>query len=280
MIVPSDRPLSEIELVAFDLETTGLCARSCRIVEFGAVRFRLDGTEVACMEQLVDPGCRIPRFVTGIHGITDAMVKGMPGVGAILPRFRDFLGDPDTLLMAHNAAFDIRFLEAAFNRSRAELPVQPVLDTLRLARRCVHGLSNRRLQTLAIHFGLAAREDHRALSDARLAKGLFLAILRERGDLRTIQDLFDLAKPMEFGVATADPLPVAAVTAELTWAIQQQRTVVMVYSGGSSGSASRRITPLSLVRSGGRPYMVAVCHIDGIEKTFRLDRIVELRVDE
>ncbi len=278
--IPTSLRLSEMEFTAFDLETTGLSCRSCRIVEFGAVRFRLDGTEIACMEQLVDPGCPIPAMVTGIHGITDAMVKGMPTVAATLPRFHDFLGRPETLLMAHNAAFDIRFLDAAFTRSKADLPVHAVLDTLRLARRCVHGLSNRRLQTLAVHFGLADREDHRALSDARLAMRLFLAILRDREDLRTVQDLFKLAKPMSFVNRTAAPLPVTALTAELIPAIREQRTVVMIYSGGSGGASPRRVTPLSLVRVGGRPYMVAVCHLEGIEKTYRLDRIVKLRVEE
>lgn len=103
MIVAPDSPLSETEFVAFDLETTGVGPRSCQIVELGAVRFRLDGTEVGCIEQLVDPGCPIPPAVTRIHGITDAMVRGMPTIAAVLPRLLEFLGSSATLLLAHHA---------------------------------------------------------------------------------------------------------------------------------------------------------------------------------
>ncbi len=87
-----DRPLSEVEFIAFDLETTGLFPVVDRIVEFGAVRFRLDGCELGTWEQLVDPECPIPPGVTDIHGITDAMVRGQPTLAQSLPGFLDFLG--------------------------------------------------------------------------------------------------------------------------------------------------------------------------------------------
>lgn len=231
--VPPDCPLSQIEFVAFDLETTGLNCRSCRIVEFGAVRFRLDGTEVGCLEQLVDPGCFIPPTVTRIHGITNAMVQGMPAVAAFLPRFRDFLGHPDTVLLAHNASFDIGFLNAAFTHSAVELPQHTVVDTLPLARRYIGGLRNYRLETLAIHLGLADSEDHRALSDARLAKGLFLAIVKRRRDLETLQDLMRLVQPRRFAATTAATVRREVPPAELVSAIDQRQTVVMLYAGAT-----------------------------------------------
>ena len=68
-------PLADIEFVAFDLETTGLFAVGCQIVEIGAVRFRLDGKVIDTFEQLVDPRCEIAEEVTGVHGITDALVR-------------------------------------------------------------------------------------------------------------------------------------------------------------------------------------------------------------
>ena len=91
-MLPYDRPLSEVEFVAFDLETTGLFPVVNRIVEFGAVRFRLDGREIGTWEQLVDPECLIPPGVTEIHGITDVMVRGQPTLAQALPGFLDFLG--------------------------------------------------------------------------------------------------------------------------------------------------------------------------------------------
>jgi DNA polymerase III subunit epsilon len=77
-MLPHGRPLSEVEFVAFDLETTGLFPVVNRIVEFGAVRFRLDGQVLGTWEQLVDPEYPIPPSVTEIHGITDSMVRGQP----------------------------------------------------------------------------------------------------------------------------------------------------------------------------------------------------------
>jgi hypothetical protein len=112
----SDRPLEEVEFVAFDLETTGLYAVACRIVEFGAVRFRLNGTELGRFEQLVDPECPIPPQAMRIHGITDAM----------------FLGSPDTILLAHNATFDLGFLGVALTKLGQAFPPHAVVDTLDL----------------------------------------------------------------------------------------------------------------------------------------------------
>src|SRR3990172_4043123 len=86
--------LSDAEFVAFDLETTGLYPVSCRIVEFGAVRFKLAKGELHHFEQLVDPECPIPGDATRIHGITDAMVHGMPTVATTLPIFLVFLVGP------------------------------------------------------------------------------------------------------------------------------------------------------------------------------------------
>ena len=77
--------MDNIEFIAFDLETTGLSPDFNRIVEVGAVRFRLDGTEMDRMEQLVDPRCAIPDDVTKIHGITDDMVRGQLPIEDVLP---------------------------------------------------------------------------------------------------------------------------------------------------------------------------------------------------
>ena len=124
-MLPHDRPLAEVEFVAFDLETTGLFPVVNRIVEFGAVRFRLDGRELGTWEQLVDPECPIPPGVTEIHGITDTMVRGQPTVARALPGFLDFLGRTEAILLAHNATFDLGFLNfAAAKTGRRSLPTQ------------------------------------------------------------------------------------------------------------------------------------------------------------
>ncbi len=272
-------PLSDIEFVAFDLETTGLFPVSCRIVEFGAVRFRLAGKEQGQFQQIVDPECRVPQDATRIHGITNAMVKGQPTVSETLPSFFDFLSGPKTLLLAHNATFDLGFLGFAAARMDVEFPVNPVIDTLALARRCVRGIKSYRLEKLAIHLGLADSEDHRALSDAQLAMALLRKIIKLNRGLQTVEDLFDLSRPLgiqDGGVFSIQP-PVGYE--DLGTAIEEDLSVVILYEGGTKGATQRKVTPRALLQSRGHLYLAAYCHIDGIEKTYRVDRISELRIE-
>src|SRR5262249_61976962 len=94
----------EFEYIAFDLETTGLYPLTGRILEIGAARFR-GGAVVEVFEELVDPGVAIPPEATQVHGITADDVAGCPSILEGLPRFLDFLGPPDTLLVGPYVAF-------------------------------------------------------------------------------------------------------------------------------------------------------------------------------
>ena len=275
----SDRPLAEVDFVAFDLETTGLDAIACRIVEFGAVRFRLDGTELGRFEQLVDPECPIPPEAMRIHGITEATVRGAPTVAEVLPRFVEFLGSPDTILLAHNATFDLGFLGVALAKLGHEFPPRAVVDTLDLARTCLRGRYSYRLEDVAIYLGVAESEDHRALSDSLLVAGVVQRIVRRTRRLRTVADLFHRSPPLSFDAA-GRPLDPPPGYEDLALAIEQQRAIEMIYDGGTRGLTRRRVTPLALLETGGRAYLTAYCHADQIEKTYRLDRIREFHVEE
>lgn len=278
MSQPHDHvPLKDLEYVAFDLETTGLSAASDQIVEFGAIRFHLDGHVLECFEQLVNPCCSIPRRATQIHGITDAMVQHMPTVAETLPEFLAFLNHENTVLMAHNASFDLQFLQQAIAQHGAASIEPPVIDTLQMARRAIQGMYNYRLEHLAISLQLADSEDHRALSDSRLVMGLFRRVLESCRGLATQQQLFMLSPPRHVPEALRSPSRRLVSDRHLALAIAQQRTMIMVYEGGSKGLADRRVTPRRLVRSFGARCLIAYCHTDCVEKTFRLDRIRELR---
>ena len=128
--------LTDITVVAFDTETTGLFPMMHRLVEIGAVRFRLDGRELATFEQLIDPHILIPSKVQQVHGITDRMVRGQPTVEQVIPQFIEFLGAPDTILLAHNALFDLGFLAMALTRLGIACPPHSVFDTLEMAASC------------------------------------------------------------------------------------------------------------------------------------------------
>jgi DNA polymerase III epsilon subunit family exonuclease len=286
-------PLAELEFVAFDLETTGCSADYSQVVEVGAVRFTADGRELARFEQLVDPRCRIPASVTAIHGITDAMVRGMPTLDAVLPALTDFLesgsdpgGAAGTIAMAHNARFDVGFLNRAYGQYARRPPQSPVIDSVRLARRQLRGLRRHTLAALA-HFYAAARPTaHRGLDDSLVLKDVFLGLVREEPAPATLGDLLRLTPaqfiqpitgPARGGGRTAPILP--ADFADLQAAVDRQCAVSMVYHGGRSGPGRRSVTPRRLFQSRGVVYLVAFCHRDHKDKQFRIDRIAEFELE-
>lgn len=155
--------------IAFDVETTGLSPNREKIVEIGAVKYR--GAEaVAEFQTLVNPGMPIPPVVIGVHGITDEMVKDAPTIAEVLPALMDFIGEGE--LVAHNATFDLRFLNAALERHGYPLFANPVHDTVKLARRAFPGLQFYGLGRLVVSLGLP-QSTHRALADARACGELF-----------------------------------------------------------------------------------------------------------
>jgi len=119
--------LTDLTFLALDTETTGLFPIMHRLVEIGAVRFRLDGRELANFQSLINPQTPIPQNVQQIHGITDAMVRGKPTFEHVLPRFIEFLSESDTIILAHNALFDRGFLAMALTRLGIAYPLYYLL---------------------------------------------------------------------------------------------------------------------------------------------------------
>src|SRR6266851_2913501 len=145
------------------------------IIEIGA--YRMEGRRIAdSFQSLVRPRMPIPRFVTGLTSITNEMVREAPPIEEVLPAFRDFLSD--AVMVAHNAQFDHSFLDFEFRRLFGIGLTNPVLCTIRIARRLLPSVKRRRLDFLAEHFGLSTEGRHRGLGDARMAAEL-LAIFIE-----------------------------------------------------------------------------------------------------
>src|SRR6476469_10291406 len=145
-------PLSSVTFVVVDLETTGGSPAECGITEIGAVKVR-GGEVVGEFQTLVNSGGAIPAFISVLTGITDGMVRGAPRIEAALPAFLEFASG--SVLVAHNAGFDISFLKAAAARTGTAWPGFAVLDTLQLARQLVvrDESPNHRLGSLAQVFG-------------------------------------------------------------------------------------------------------------------------------
>ena len=149
----------------FDVETTGMSPACDRIVELAACRIELDGSRET-FHTLLNPGRHIPEAVTRIHHITDDMVSRQPVFASIGNDFLDFIRG--TTLVAHNARFDLGFLQEELFRSGLQLWNGKTLDTVRLTRSTYPGLGSYSLQSLRRHFNLDDAADsvaHRAGSD-------------------------------------------------------------------------------------------------------------------
>jgi DNA polymerase-3 subunit epsilon len=150
-------------LICLDCETTGLDPENDEIIELAIVKFTLE-SEIASIDSLVDPKRPIPAESTGIHHITDEMVKGKPHIEDLLDAATTLIGKYP--IMGHNVGFDIKIIEAALrrhNHSRS-LASNPVIDTLRLAR--LYGESPKNsLEVLREHFNIPEEGAHRAMND-------------------------------------------------------------------------------------------------------------------
>ena len=192
-----DTPLRDLTYVVFDTETTGLePSKGDEMVQIAGVRIvngRMLRGEI--FNSLIHPGRTIPRVSSEVHGITDAMVASAPPVNEILPRFHRFVGD--AVLVAHNAAFDMKFLTLR----QAEAGVSftnPVLDTVLLAAAVFGADESLTLDTLAERFAIkiAAEERHTALGDS-LATGytlLRLIDLLEAAGVTTLREAFEISQ--------------------------------------------------------------------------------------
>jgi DNA polymerase III subunit epsilon len=171
-----EQALSEITFTVFDTETTGLNpAQGDEIIQIGAARIvhgKLREAEV--FDQLVDPGRNIPAATIPIHGITQAMVQGQPRIAQVLPAFHAFA--LDTVLVAHNAAFDMKFLQLQETNSGVAFR-QPVLDTLLLSAVVHPNQASHRLEAIAERFGIAVQGRHTALGDARVTAQIWLQLI-------------------------------------------------------------------------------------------------------
>lgn len=163
-----------LSFTVFDLETTGLSNRKDRIVEIGAVRYD-SGKITKTMEYLINPEIPIPKQASAIHGIYDKDVKDKPKIDEVLPEFLKMI--EGSVLVAHNANFDVGFIKKALGRAEITIPSVKVLDTIRVAKKAWPGRKSYALQKLAVFLQIDVKNAHRAEDDSRvclevLKKGL------------------------------------------------------------------------------------------------------------
>ncbi len=168
---------------ALDTETTGLKPAEERIIEIGAVKFDKNG-ELDRFSTLVNPRILIPQFCQELTGITNKMVFGQKEFKDIARDLLSFLGD--SIIIAHNAQFDLRFVNAELERINHEVLFNKAIDTLRFSRWAYPDNEHWTLQFLAEQLKIEVKAAHRAEDDARVCMELFL---------RCIKDTMDRQKP-------------------------------------------------------------------------------------
>lgn len=156
--------------VAFDTETTGLKPDENRVVEIGAVKFDKRGI-ISRFSVLIDPECPMPCEASSVNNITDEMLKGKPLFKNVAVDFLKFI--QDSVLVAHNAPFDIAFINAELKRCRMGKLTNKFVDTLIFTKEVFPRLDSYKLQELAKRFEIVAFAAHRAEDDARVCMEVF-----------------------------------------------------------------------------------------------------------
>ena len=186
-------PLSEVTFCVVDLETTGGSPQQNGITEVGAVKVRR-GELLGSFETLVNPGEPVPAFIRLLTGISDAAVADAPPIEEVLPSFIEFARG--TVLVAHNARFDVSFLNAALARNSYPTLANRVIDTAALARKTLAGeIPNNKLATLCRYLRCAHQPSHRAFVDALAATDVLHNLIERVSGfgVTTLEDLISFS---------------------------------------------------------------------------------------
>ncbi|MCZ6864178.1 MAG: exonuclease domain-containing protein [Candidatus Dadabacteria bacterium] len=266
---------SEVYFAFLDVETTGLDPVSGdKICEIAVIK-TIDGQVADEFVTIVNPGRNIPERAISIHGITQVMVNHAPLFRDIAKDLLDFLND--TVIVAHNAKFDLEFLSSELKNLNQSLPENEVIDTLGIARRYYSFPSNS-LGEIARYIGLPIDEEHRALADVTTTKDIFeyfLKDLERRGiRLKRLKDILKLqGKSVELQTTNELVLPT-----EIEQALRDKGKLEIKYlSAYEEETSVRVIEPFDISVSKANTYIHAYCHLRKRRCTFRLDRILGIK---
>ncbi len=265
-------PLLQKPFAVLDFETTGLYpAVGDEIVEIGLVRVE-GGEIVGEYSELVDPGREMDPAAAQVSGISSGMLKGKP-------RFEDLVEDvlplfDDAIIVAHNAEFDMAFLQYKLEKLGRTQLGNPVMDTLELAR-AQDDPGPFTLGILANRMGIEGPHAHRALDDARMAWHVlrkFLDEYHKRGqdDISRIPGYRTSYQFSIGGPGRGEDNSFSLVVEHIRRAIEAHHDIEIAYRG-SGGQTRRRVTPKDIRGMNMRAY----CHLRKEDRDFRLDRILE-----
>jgi DNA polymerase-3 subunit epsilon len=270
------QPLNETIFAILDFETTGLSPTyGHRICEVGCLRVR-DGVTLDRFEALIDPRRPISPGAFRVNRITPEMLRGAPAFAEVAAPLLQVMDG--AVLVAHNAPFDLGFLAAELEITRLPLPENPVIDTLALARR-VYSFPRNSLSAVAAALGLANSPTHRAMGDVRTTLGVLEQILEDlehRWGITTLDQLIAFqGGSIPYPDVYTLPLPPT-----ITEALGSSGRVRMRYVDARGGETDRVVRPLRVSAERGNLYLVAHCYLRDAQRTFRLDRVVEMVLED
>ncbi|WP_414049486.1 PolC-type DNA polymerase III [Macrococcus animalis] len=201
---PQDIDLKTATYVVFDVETTGLSSQYDKIIELAAVKVK-DGEIIDKFERFSNPGERLNETIKNLTGISDDMLIDAPPIEDVLNDFRSFVGD--AIYIAHNASFDMGFIDTGFERLGYGATTNGVIDTLELSRTINTEMGKHGLNFLAKKYGVELTQHHRAIYDAETTAHIFMKMLKQLEQLGVTnhkeidsklsnQDAYKRARPM------------------------------------------------------------------------------------
>lgn len=186
---PVDLELNEATYVVFDVETTGLSAVHNDLIQIAASKM-YKGNIVEQFDEFINPGHHLSAFTTELTGITDNHVRNAKPIEQVLQMFRDFC--KDTVLVAHNATFDVGFMNVNYKRHDMPTITQPVIDTLELARNLYPEYKRHGLGPLTKRFQVSLEHHHMANYDAEATGRLLFIFLKEARENHGLTNMMDL----------------------------------------------------------------------------------------
>ena len=263
--------LSNARFAFLDLETTGLSPWfGDRICEVGIII--TEGRRIKETYQvLVNPECPLSPGAASVNGLSEADLESAPTFAEIADHVEGLI--KDAVVVCHNAKFDLQFLDSEYRRLGREIQIPNLIDTLMLARQ-YFDLSSYSLHSVADAFHISTVSGRGAEADALNARGIFFAMM---------ESLKELNKPLDdyIGIYNSPAWPNEGIElpTELGEAIYSGRRMFIRYVDKDGEQTERWITPRQVTGLADYIYLQAYCHLREAERSFRLDRIVEVNME-
>ncbi len=260
--------ISNCRFAFLDVETTGLSPwfgdRICEIAIVLTEGKRIRET----YQTLINPQRLLSPGAASVNGLKDADLQNAPLFSELENKIKSLLDD--SVIVCHNAPFDLQFLDNEFRRLGHEIVFPNIIDTLLIAK-SHYELPSYSLSNVASDFGIQNPEAHRAQGDALTAKNVFFALME---GLRGMKDLNDF-----IGIYNSPAWPREAfeLPTRLAEAVKAQQKIHITYVDREGETTERDITPLQVTGLADYIYLRAHCHLRNDERSFRLDRITEFK---